>query len=125
MLTVFRYITGADIAVTLCRFALYLKEGQEGMSLSGLTACLKEEGYTLAPCEEVAVIARRSDGANDRPHLRSLGRHLRGRRSCFMAGTVKCSTLFWFAQGGLCLTRALILRKTANLLFTTLTGSRW
>ncbi len=78
MLMVFRYITGADVAVTLCRFAPFLKEGQEGMSLKGLTACLKAEGYTLVPCEEAAVIARRSDGAIDKDALAQFGQAFDG-----------------------------------------------
>jgi len=48
------------------------------MSLNALTACLKEEGYTLAPCEEAAAMARRSDGAIDKDTLAQFGKTFAG-----------------------------------------------
>jgi hypothetical protein len=77
MLMVFRYITGADAAVTLARFFPYMK-GQEGMSLDALTACLKEEGYTLAPYEEAADISGRDDGVVDGDALAQFWRSFQG-----------------------------------------------
>jgi hypothetical protein len=75
MLMVFRYITGADDAVALYRFMPYMKECQEGISLNALTACLREEGYTLAACDEAAVMmAGRTDGAIDKDELAQFGR---------------------------------------------------
>jgi hypothetical protein len=48
VIIVFRYITGEDEGSTLRRFLPYLN-GESGISLDALTACLKEAGYMLTP----------------------------------------------------------------------------
>jgi len=54
VLIVFRYITGEGEDSALRRFFPYLN-GESGISLGALTACLKEVGYTLTPLDPADV----------------------------------------------------------------------
>ncbi len=101
MLMVFRYITGADAAVTLARFCPYM-EGQEGMSLDALTACLREEGYTLAPYEEAAEMSGRDDGVVDRDALAQFWRPFQGQAVMLYGPQGQMQHAVLVCSGGLC-----------------------
>ncbi len=54
VLIVYRYITGEDEGSAFCRFFPYLN-GESGISLDALTACLKQVGYRMTPFNPAEV----------------------------------------------------------------------